>query len=262
MDGGCKSSSVASIMAKDISKFLYYCDPYKVNWLALIDKPKVLSYFEHLKDKCKMGPEGRLTKLERHCDALHYLKVIKDDQEVRNSVDAFLDLSAKWKTTLRKQKKILSHKRLEALSEISDLDVSLIRDFQCSEKMWNMFDDIITSIITSKSTTNRKLKFAMTAAMLSVLFGSWQRPGAVINLKLHQFNNAVKVDKVYVASVLEHKTGIGGAAKLMFDELLYYRMNQYLKYIRPCIVSYDEKNVDNVFLMPDATKIKSVNNLI
>lgn len=259
MDGGCKSSSVASIMAKDISKFLYYCDPSKVDWLSLINRPKVLTYFEYLKDNCKVGPEDRLTKLERHCDALHYLKVMQDDPEVRKSVDSFLDISTKWKCTLRKQKKTLNHKRLEQLSETSSLDVSLIRDFQSNEKMWDEFDDILTSIITSKSTTHRKLKFAMTALLLSVLFGSWQRPGAVINLKLHQFQNAVKIDEVYVASVLEHKTGIGGAARLMFDERLHNRMMQYLKYVRPCI---DDKECDNIFLMPDGAKVKSVNNLI
>lgn len=75
MDGGCKSESVSALIAKDISKFLYYSDYSRVNWMSLIDKPKVLKYYNFLKDKCNLGPEGRLTKLERHCDALHYLKL-------------------------------------------------------------------------------------------------------------------------------------------------------------------------------------------
>lgn len=162
---------------------------------------------------------------------------------------------------MRKQKKMLARRRLEELSE-TNLDVELIKAVQSNVKMWEQFDEIVTSITSTMSTTERKLKFAMTAVLLSVLFGSWQRPGAVVNLKLHQFHNALKVDDVYVASVLDHKTGIGGAAKLMFDAKLYGRMNEYLKYIRPAIVSYENKEVDNVFLMPDGSKVKNVNNLI
>ena len=68
----------------------------------------------------------------------------------------------------------------------------------------------------------------MSAVMLSTQFNSWQRPGAVKNLTLSQFQSAVKVENVYISSVTEHKTGIGGAARLMFDRDLYAKVLRYL----------------------------------
>lgn len=78
--------------------------------------------------------------------------------------------------------------------------------------MWSRFDTIITGIATSQPgsmTTQKDLKFCMSAVM--------QRPAAVKNLILCQFQKAVKVDNVHVASVMDHKTGVGGAARLMFN---------------------------------------------
>ena len=133
-----------------------------------------------------------------------------------NEINCFLDQISKWKLTLCKEKKVLNHKRLEKLSE-KELDVQKMKNFT---NMWSRFDTIITGIATSQPgsmTTQKDLKFCMSAVMLSILFHSWQRPAAVKNLILCQFQKAVKVDNVHVASVTDHKTGVGGAARLMFN---------------------------------------------
>ena len=107
-----------------------------------------------------------------------------------------------------KEKKVLNHKRLEKLYE-KELDVQKIENFT---NMWSRFDTIITGIATSQPgsmTTQKDLKFCMSAVM--------QIPAAVKNLILCQFQKAVKVDYVHVASVTDHKTGVGGAARLMFN---------------------------------------------
>ncbi len=49
--------------------------------------------------------------------------------------------------------------------------------------------------------------------MLSTLYESWQRPGAVINCTLHEFESGSLEDDVYVVSVVEHKAGISGTVK-------------------------------------------------
>lgn len=74
LDGGNKKESTADLVTKDVSKFLYYCNPKKIDWDCFLDKSQHLKYFEYLK-KIGVGPEGRLTKLDRTYDGFRYLKM-------------------------------------------------------------------------------------------------------------------------------------------------------------------------------------------
>ena len=66
---------------------------------------------------------------------------------------------------------------------------------------------------------------------------------------------------MYIVSVFEHKTGVGGAARLMLNESLYDDIKKYIKLIRPCIEPEDEFN-ENVFLLPNGKKVMKLSNLI
>ena len=95
--------------------------------------------------------------------------------------------------------------------------------------MWTEFDTIIIKVMKSPDlVTTRDLKFCMASLLLTTLFHSWQKPGAVKNLKVSQFQT--KEGDTYIASVTDHKTGLSGSAKLMFDSFLYNRVNKYIKY--------------------------------
>ena len=48
---------VAKMIAKDISKFLYYANKDEVDWWKLIERKTVYDYFETLKDD-KLGLRG------------------------------------------------------------------------------------------------------------------------------------------------------------------------------------------------------------
>lgn len=55
-----------------------------------------------------------------------------------------------------------------------------------------------------------EIKFCLAMVMLSMLYESWQRPGAVRNCKLIELHNGTLVDNIiYIVTVAEHKTGIG-----------------------------------------------------
>ena len=73
-----------------------------------------------------MGPEGQLTKLERVCDLLWYLK--KHDKDNINMKNEIVDTESEiklWKRTLREKKKALQVRRLEEISE-QDLTFAMI----------------------------------------------------------------------------------------------------------------------------------------
>ena len=233
-----------------------------VDWGSLLNKPKLLEYFEYLKTTCTIGPEGRLTKLERTCDALNYLKLaFYDDQQKILALNSLIDQISRWKCSLRKEKKLLNHKRLESISE-TDLNYDQVKRFIENVAMWQRFDRIVQNLSNNESDVDSKdLKFCTSALALSALFSSWQRPGAVQNLTLKQFENAVLIGDTRIVSVTEHKTGVGGAARLGFNPELYERITEYLSYVRPCMITMNE-DIDYVFILPDGKKIVKLANLI
>ncbi len=74
---------------------------------------------------------------------------------------------------------------------------------------------VVENYIKCKVIDDDELKFAMAAVMLSSLYESWQRPGAVCNCLLSEWQKGSLIDDNYVISVTEHKTGLGGTAKLV-----------------------------------------------
>ena len=133
IDGGARSPATSKLICKDISKYLYFANSNKLDWNTFLNKVKLLEYFECLKD-C-VGPEGILTKMERTGDVLNYLIMYNSDPNFQAKVKCVEESLRKWKYTLRKEKKKLAHKRLEALSD-SKLDLLFVKKFIHDSSMW------------------------------------------------------------------------------------------------------------------------------
>ena len=108
VDGSCKSSK----SAREIRKLLYFAGPQKLKWGHLLDEKGLLSFFEHLAARGIKAP-GRLTKMERACDALKYMRFCirtspnRRNEEARSKIaqlDAIEEMLTGWKTNMRRQK--------------------------------------------------------------------------------------------------------------------------------------------------------------
>lgn len=262
VDGGGKSKATAELIVKDISKYLYYANSVKLDWMTLLDAKKLLQYFEDLKLIYEIGPDGRLTKMERTCDALKYLRLnYHTDEKVLQEIAYVLDLLSRWKHTLRKEKKQKSHERVEKLSESSKLDMERLRAFNKSEKMWTKFDSVLKTIEDGRIPSDADLKFCMSAVLLSSIFAAWQRPGAVKNLTLSQYNSGTMVDDVHVVTITEHKTGVGGVARLFFNNELKPKLDKYIQFVRPLLLG-DDDTIDKLFILPSGRSVYKIAALI
>ena len=59
--------------------------------------------------------------------------------------------------------------------------------------MWNRFKD---NIIKMQALEFDEAKFCMCTVMLATLYESWQRPGAVTNLKVKEFDEGTETDGI------------------------------------------------------------------
>ena len=254
IDGGNRSESTAALIVKDISKYLYFCDSDKLDWNNFLDRVKLMNYFEFLKGVIQV--EGILTKMERTSDVLNYLMVYSNHSEKQIKINAINEVMRKWKYTLRKEKKKLAHKRLEELSDSKGkLDLSSIKKFINDKDIWEKFNGCITSRKKLKPLEPDDCKFCMAACMVATLYESWQRPSAVDSCTLEQYKRGTFVNEIYVVGVLDHKTGLGGSAKLTINRNLKDKIDDYVQYIRPSTSEY-------LFCTNEGAKISKVQNII
>ena len=103
-------------MCVDVSKYLRYAcgaDCLSPNWSRINDRDQLTGYVEKLK-RCKVGPEGQLSKL----DVCVY--VLADDKHPLHSQVTQTEAAlVGWKATLRKDKRRLRKSRLQTLSSES-----------------------------------------------------------------------------------------------------------------------------------------------
>ena len=108
--------------------------------------------------------------------------------------------------------------------------------------------------------SQKDLKLAMGAVMVTTMLKSWQRPGAVANATVEEFQQAKEEDDNVIIRVVNHKTGIHGSAKLVFSKLDYQCLQKYFKYIRPILVG--NKLTERLFVKEGGEGIKKVQGII
>ena len=118
------------------------------------------------------------------------------------------------------------------------------------------FDKIIETRKKLSQVSANDKKFCLSTVMISTVYLSWQRPSAVRNFTIKEFERGSLVEGVYIVNVVDHKTGVGGTAKLMLEKDLKDRIQNYIDYIRPSIDS------EYVFINEDGTQVSKLQNLI
>ena len=239
IDGGSRSEKLARKMKMDVSKFLRYaCGPSGANWERLLDRDQLAGYVEKLK-RASVGPEGQLSKLDALCAALRFVKVVV----IRDAYDPMyaqatgtIELISVWKTTLRRQKSILREKRLSELSSetLSRAEITSLLD--CNP-LWVHFDETCKAAeCNTPALTTAKLDQASVVLAGSLLYKNWQRPGAIVNATLTEFENANVVrtgdETVFVMKVVDHKTGSKGTANVVVEKTDHARIALYIDTVR------------------------------
>lgn len=241
IDGGMRSSKTAREITIDVSKFLRYaCGSTCAHpdWRRLTDRDQLVGYVQKL-TRAKVGPEGQLAKLDAFICALRFVKavVIADcSHPMHVDCTSTEEIIARWKKALRRQKVKLRKKRLQDLSceQLSLEEVAALIDCKL---LWSNINEINMDAERGKPITTSQLNMCSIAIAGSILYKNWQRPGAVCNASLSEYQNAKTivqdVKTRYVMSVQQHKTSQEGYAKLVLEPLDHARICQYVHQIRP-----------------------------
>ena len=256
IDGGQRSEKTAKEIATDVSKFLWYAcgrDSPNPNWARLTDRDQLIGFTDKLK-RAKVGPEGQLSKLDALSAALKFLKVhvLADASHSLYSKASLTEqVLAGWKTTLRKLKRKLRKSRLEKLSS-EPMSLGETTALINSKSIWVHFNQTCVEAERGEGVSGTRLDQATIALAASILYKNWQRPGAVVNATLEEFEESKVVMRpgqktLYIMNVENHKTAMEGVAKVMLQPLDHARVTQYVGCVRP--LQDVHKSSSNLFLL-------------
>ena len=186
--------------------------------------------------KCQeagVGPAGILTKIDRLVTALDFVLLQKssaNDAERVAEVETARRRMTAWRASLRKDKKRTTALQLDReRQEVYDL--SQLTEITRHPGLFSDFDRLRSK--SELSQQDMKLLTAMASAML--LYSSAQRPGAVLNCTLAEYEARKFEGDITVITVAEHKTSSCGPARLTLGRKAALLVEAYVEDIRPQI---------------------------
>ena len=234
IDGGQRCQKTGREICIDVSKYACGSACPTPIWSRLTDRDQLIGYAAKLK-RAKIRPEGQLSKLDAICAGLRFLKVhiLADESHPLYSQASRMELVLNgWKSTLRKEKRKLQKVRLQKLSSecLSLEEVSTLLECQL---LWMHFNQTCIDSERQAAISGSRLDQATIALAASLLFKNWQRPGAVTNATVNEFEAAKVIVKggepLYVMSVEHHKTSLEGFAKVVIDPVDHGMIIQYIE---------------------------------
>ena len=179
-----------------------------------------------------------MAKLDAICSALKFLKctIIPDPcHPACIRATQTIEVLSGWKTTLRRQKRVLWEKRL---SDLSSENLSLVEEsslLDCSLLRAHFNEACKSAEENSPSLTTVKMDQASISIARNLLYKNWQRPGAIANATLQEFEQCKVMqvgnrrEPLFVMKVHKHKTATEDPARVVMDKIDQARTALYIE---------------------------------
>ena len=93
--------------------------------------------------------------------------------------------------------------------------------------------------------------------LVCLIFDNASRPGAIANMTLKEYNNAIIQKDGHVVQVLRHKTAHKGPANISMSSELFRNVHHYIKSMRNMLPGISVKDDDTVFVSWGGSKMES-----
>ena len=260
IDGGHKSESSAKAIWPDVSKYLKYaCGEGELSLSRLLDRDFLALYIEKLYQKTKLSASSIVNKIEALENALPFfrIKVAKRERDLVKSTKV-IETLAKWKKDYRRKKKAEARAVIERQSQ-NPPSLEESTDILRSKKVWLFVERIIQEAKASHNIDPTDLNHVSHLLAHAIMVYSLRRPASVQEATLAAYENGswemVDEEQAFVVLVSRHKTAdTHGSAKLVFDEFLKKKTDDYIEFLRPLLQDHSRK-LPNLFILSGGRSI-------
>lgn len=237
--GGRKTESEATQITADINKFLKFAHPETGDpiWLVndLLDSAKASAYLDYLEVTGACGPAGQLTKLDCIQHGIRYicLKLSPSDAELVHRCNIMEEQVKRWKSTIRPARKLQQQLKEDTQEQVNLKEAVAI--LQSEQLKWDV-KDITSRAATGSHLKSKDLKLIVSAVVTMLLYRSWQRPGAVTNAMMAEFEAAQMItddNTGKIMMVAHHKTAWEGPVPTTMTKDNYCLLQNYVNHICP-----------------------------
>ena len=266
LDGRRKSEGESLQVATDVSKYLKFASPSSTNpnWLDLLDVKKARKYIDMLSSSGACGASGQLMKLDRMLYGLRFirLELAGENAALSHRCNTMEERLAQWKAAIRPEK--LQEASASSNCEVITLQeaTTVIRDRQIRLHVQAAISRVK---VEGEEVDDEDMKLVLAYLFCLLAYHSWQRPGAVTNATLNEYE-AMKEERgrdgvtVHVMRVARHKTAREGPAHITITAEDKKLLDRYVQYIRPRCDPYCE--VRTVFVTVRGEPVTNMNQLL
>ena len=232
-------------MSVDMSKYLYFACGGKSppDWDRITDTPMIAAYLGVLKDK-KIGPDGIAQKLDTVTTALvFYRQVVLEDNVLdgrhtksANTTEAVRQLKKRY----RKQKNVKNYQCVEESSR-AVLSSEAINDLATSGDALQFNQSVLERIISHIEPDKDEINAHTMLLTDEIMVRSAQRPSAVANMRVREWERRENEGDVTILRVHDHKTSAQGPALLLLTAEREAALAEYRRLVKPLV----DKNPEN-----------------
>ena len=235
--GRGRSPKEARLIVLTVARYLLSCGP-QINPQFLYNTNTIDNYLSELESSGKSATSQHAT-LCRLRQGIHYVSMGLTLAEDSMMAEKCLKVVSNWVATLGKRARADKRVTLEDMSERPSPQLHNITSFARNQQMATLLHSTIEKVTKGEkvpAATSRRIMIWLAGALLHC---NAQRPGAVANAALMEYNTATtsthgrETYKTFLVS--RHKTGTTGRAKLTADSHLSRHLDLYVQKIRPTL---------------------------
>ena len=236
--GKGRSEREANQISSAVSQFLSFADPAVLDPTHLYNATMLDRFLRHLETQGKKASTQHAT-LCRVKQCLTYVNLTLDPAETIKA-EKCLTLISNWLSTLGKEARRAKRVHLEEMCDrSSSVSMSEIERFSRSEKMMLLIKTAAQKIDSKEMISQTDLRKITVWLAGSLLHCNAQRPGAVTNTTLSEYQAAtlssIGRETYRTILVVNHKTATTGRAKLTADRSLTKQLDLFVAKIRPAV---------------------------
>lgn len=220
--GRSRTEKESRQISMEVGRFLHFAQPQSLQELLLIDVACLDRYLRVLEEN-NVPSSTLVAKLSRLRVAIDFLSPSLEPEQLCH-VKKVKGVLKNWRSVLGRDVRLANRERLEEMSE-NPVTLEGSHAFLSCQELKYLVSRLIAQPKKKQEVKSTELRSAVIWLAGSLLLGNHQRPGAVVNATLEEYQSAKLMTfgrwQYETFYVRQHKTGTTGRAKITANKQLF-----------------------------------------
>ena len=254
-DGGKKPERTAMKHKAVVMQIVRHEDSQNVNYKNLYDRAFLNNWMVKYQEEGRQAGTIK-TYLGSVLHLLNFLIITEKTIFEFDKIKKIQVILQQWRRNLWKDIQKRKHeKMLIDIARFPKAEEIIVMDK--SERTKGAISTLKRHMCTSPKITRSSFCSVRDYLLMYLIFDNASRPGAISNMTLKEFRDAITQNDGYVIRVLNHKTAHKGPANISMSQELFDNVYNYIKFMRNKLPGIRFEDKDTVFVSWSGNKMES-----